>query len=169
MRRRLIRILNWTRRWPRGCNPSGTSALPPFTGAHLVNYAWYALESIEAEHSFGAGLKLPPDTVYMYKAYTVPEYRGRQIHGAALSRAAERLRQRGIGRMIAIVEFGNRASLRSHQKLGFRGVGRLLRVGWRSIGWGCEELLSKSSFHGQENDWRRRCLLVAELAHPSSC
>jgi L-amino acid N-acyltransferase YncA len=78
----------------------------------------------------------------MYKAFTEPEYRGRQIHGAALSRAAEHFRHRGIGRMIAIVEFGNRASLRSHQRLGFRPAGSLLRIGWRSIGWGCGELLS---------------------------
>lgn len=113
-----------------------------FHNGRPVNYAWYALESVEAEHSFGAGLTLPPNTVYMYKAYTVPEHRGRQIHGAALSRAAECFRQRGIGRMIAIVEFGNRASLRSHQKLGFRPAGRLLCVGRRSIGWGCGELLS---------------------------
>ena len=113
-----------------------------FHGGRLVNYAWYALESVEAEHSFGAGLKLPPDTIYMYKAYTVPEFRGRQIHGAALSRAAERFRQRGIARMIAIVEFGNRASLRSHRKLGFRPAGRLLWIGRKSIGWGCGELLS---------------------------
>ncbi len=112
-----------------------------FHGDRLANYAWYAVEKIEPEHSFGAGLKLPPDAVYLYKAYTVPEFRGRQIHGAALSRAAEHFRQRGLSQMIAIVDFANRASLRSHAKLGFRAAGRFFWIGGRSIGWGCGELL----------------------------
>jgi L-amino acid N-acyltransferase YncA len=77
----------------------------------------------------------------MYKAYTVPEYRGRKIHAAALTRAAEHFRQRGVAQMIAIVEFGNWASLRSHSQIGFRPAGRLLCVGRRSIGWGCGALL----------------------------
>jgi GNAT superfamily N-acetyltransferase len=112
-----------------------------YHGDRLANYSWFALDAIEPEHSFGAGLKLPPDTVYLYKAYTMPDYRGRQIHGAALSRAAEHFRQRGLTQMIAIVDFANWASLRSHTKLGFRPAGRLFWIGRRSIGWGCGALL----------------------------
>ncbi len=112
-----------------------------FHGDRLANYSWFALETIEPEHSFGAGLKLPQDTVYLYKAYTVPEFRGRQIHGAALSRAAAHFRQRGSVQMIAIVDFANGASLRSHAKLGFRLAGRLFCIGRRSIGWRCGRLL----------------------------
>ena len=121
--------------------PSGRDfCFAAFDGQRLANYAWYALEAIEPEHSFVAGLRLPRDTVYMYKAYTVPAYRGRQIHGAALSRAAGHFRQRGVAQMIAIVEFANWASLRSHAKLGFRPAGRLLCIGRKLIGWGCGEL-----------------------------
>jgi GNAT superfamily N-acetyltransferase len=112
-----------------------------FHGDRLANYSWFALDSIEPEHSFGAGLRLSPDAVYLYKAYTVPDFRGRQIHGAALSRAAEHFRQRGLTQMIAIVDFANSASLRSHTKLGFCPAGRLFWIGRRSIGWGCGELL----------------------------
>ena len=112
-----------------------------FHGDRLVNYSWFALDAIEPEHSFGAGLKLPRDAVYLYKAYTVPDYRGRQIHGAALSRAVEHFCQCGAARMIAIVDFANRASLRSHMRLGFRPAGRLFCIGRRSIGWRCGELL----------------------------
>ena len=54
-----------------------------FHRGRLVNYAWYAVECIEPEHRFSAGLKLPGDTVYLYKAFTLPEYRGRRLHGAA--------------------------------------------------------------------------------------
>src|SRR5271165_6273959 len=78
-----------------------------FHGERLVNYSWYALESIEPEHGFGAGLALPLDAVYLYKAYTVPAYRGKQIHGAVLQRAAQFFRECGITQLVAIVEFAN--------------------------------------------------------------
>jgi hypothetical protein len=112
-----------------------------FHGDRLANYAWYAVENIEPEHSFGASFSLPRDTVYMYKAFTVPEFRGKQIHGAALSRAAEHFRQCDATRMIAIVDFANVSSLRSHAKLGFHPAGRLFLLGGKSIGWGCGQLL----------------------------
>ena len=88
-------------------------------------------------------MRLPSDTVYLYKAFTVPEYRGRRIHGEALSRAAAHFKQRGIGQMLAIIEFGNWFSLRSHERLGFRPVGRLLTIAGKSTGWGCGKLLQK--------------------------
>jgi L-amino acid N-acyltransferase YncA len=118
------------------------SCFAAWHGDRLASFAWYAVQSVEPEHSFGAGLRLPRDTVYQYKAITVPEYRGRQLHGAALSRAAAHFRQRGMSQMIAIVEFGNQASLRSHAKLGFRPAGSLLTFARRSIGWGCGTLLA---------------------------
>jgi GNAT superfamily N-acetyltransferase len=114
-----------------------------FHGERLANYSWFAVESVEPEHSFGADLHLPPDTVYLYKAYTVPSYRGQRIHGAALYRAAEFFRRCGHAQMIGIVEFANWASLRSHARLGFRPVGRLLTIGGKSIGWGCRPLLRR--------------------------
>ncbi|MGO9112408.1 MAG: N-acetyltransferase family protein [Thermoguttaceae bacterium] len=112
-----------------------------FHGDRLVNYSWYALGAIEPEHGFGAGLTFPFDTVYLYKAYTVPAYRGRQIHGSALQQAVQFFQQCGIKQLIAIVEFANWASLRSHEKLGCRPAGRLLRIGQKSWGWGCGSLL----------------------------
>jgi L-amino acid N-acyltransferase YncA len=45
--------------------------------------------------------------------------------------------------MIAVVEFANWPSLRSHTKLGFRPAGRLLYIGRKSINWGCAELRRK--------------------------
>jgi len=112
-----------------------------FHGDHLANYSWYALEAIEPEHGFGTGLTFALNTVYLYNAYTAAAYRGRQIHGAALQQAMHFFRQRGITQLVAIVEFANWASLRSHEKLGCRPAGRLLRIGRKSMSWGCGTLL----------------------------
>ena len=112
-----------------------------FHGDRLANYSWYALEAIEPEHGFGARLSFPRDTVYLYKAYTAPAYRGRKIHGAALRQAMQVFQPRGIRHLIAIVEFANWASLRSHEKLGCRRAGKMLRIGRKTMRWGCRSLL----------------------------
>ncbi len=113
-----------------------------FHDGRLASYSWYALDSIEPEHSFGAGLVIPSDSIYLYKAYTLPAYRGQEIHGAAVHRAARLFEERGIRQMIAIVEYANWASLRSHEKLGFRPNRLMLRIGRRSMSWGCGRLLA---------------------------
>lgn len=96
-----------------------------FEGGRLVNYSWYALDHVEPEHSFGAGLTLPQDAIYMHKAFTLPEYRGQRVHQATIHRASRIFARMGIRRLIAIVEYGNWASLRSHERMGCRRTGRL--------------------------------------------
>ena len=111
-----------------------------FHAERLVNYSWYALESIEPEHGFISGFTFPQDTVFLYKAYTLPAYRGQQIHGATLRQAVQFFQQRGITQLIGIVEFANWASLRSHENLGCRPAGRSLRVAGSTLGRGCGSL-----------------------------
>ncbi len=100
-----------------------------FDGSRLANYSWYALGSIEPEHSLGVGLSFPADTVYLYKAYTHPHYRGRRIHHSAIGCAAQFFSPRGISQLIAVIEYANWASLRSHERVGCRRVGRIIRFG----------------------------------------
>ncbi len=109
-----------------------------FDAGRLVNYSWYAFGTIEREHSFGAGLTLPDDTVYMHKAFTLPAYRGRRLHQATVHRAGQIFARIGVRRLVAIIEYGNRASVRSHWRLGCRRVGRFWLVGQRLISWRCE-------------------------------
>jgi hypothetical protein len=42
----------------------------------LAAYSWYAIGSVEPQHSAGVALAFPADTAYAYKAYTRPEHRG---------------------------------------------------------------------------------------------
>jgi GNAT superfamily N-acetyltransferase len=103
--------------------------LAAFEGPRLANYSWYALDSIEPEHSFGAGIRYPANTLYLYKAFTHGDFRGRQIHHRVVHQALRSFAERDITRVLALVEYGNWGSLRSHAKLGFRQVGRILSGG----------------------------------------
>ncbi len=104
----------------------------------LANYSWYALGHIEPEHSSDAGLTLPEDTVFMYKAFTLPAYRGQRLHQATIHRAVQIFARMGIRRLVALVEYGNWASLRSHLGMGCRRAGRFCLIGRRPILWRCD-------------------------------
>lgn len=95
----------------------------------LASYVWCALNWIEPEHCGNAGMSLPADVAYIYKAYTTHEFRGRQLYGATLRAASASLARLGITRLTCLVEWTNQASLRSHQRLGFLEVGSLFTVG----------------------------------------
>lgn len=112
---------------------SGHYCLAVLKGSVLASYSWYALHSISPEHSLGTGLTFPTDSVYFYKAFTRPEYRGRGLHPAALQYAAAFFKARSISRLIAIVECANWPSLRSHEKLGFRQAGSFVHMGGRRL------------------------------------
>jgi hypothetical protein len=98
-------------------------------GSRLVNYSWYALDAIEPEHSLGIGLSFPAGTAYLYKAFTHPDDRGQRLHHAGVACAAALLGRQGITQLIAVIEYANWASLRSHAGLGFRRVGKILGLG----------------------------------------
>jgi CelD/BcsL family acetyltransferase involved in cellulose biosynthesis/GNAT superfamily N-acetyltransferase len=104
-----------------------------FDGQRLANYSWYAVDSIEPEHSFGAGLTYPANTLYLYKAYTHPDFRGRRIHHCVVGRAVQVFAERGVSRLFALIEYANRASLRSHAKLGFRPIAWMVVGGLRPL------------------------------------
>jgi ribosomal protein S18 acetylase RimI-like enzyme len=99
----------------------------------LVNYCWYSLGMIEKEHSFGAGLALPTDTLFLYKAFTHPDFRGRHFHPSAVCRVVQDFARRGISRVVALVESDNGPSLHCHIRLGFRRIGRMLIGGRRPL------------------------------------
>jgi ribosomal protein S18 acetylase RimI-like enzyme len=92
----------------------------------LAVYAWFALDSAEGVHAAGVDLGLPSDTAYLYKGFTPPDFRGRDLYPACLVAAVPALRPRGIERVIAFVRWSNEAALRGCRRAGFRRLGRLV-------------------------------------------
>jgi GNAT superfamily N-acetyltransferase len=96
-------------------------------GDRLASYGWYALHSVEAEHSAGTALGLPRDMAYLYKGYTHPDFRGQRLYGACMGWALEALEERyGIRRLLAFVYWNNTPSLRSCMRLGYDRLGLLV-------------------------------------------
>lgn len=95
----------------------------------LAAYGWYALGAIEAEHAGGVAMSYPTHVAYMYKGFTHPDYRGRRLHALAMGRALVALEAFGVDTLLSIVDWTNRASLKSCARLGYQDLGRRLKLG----------------------------------------
>jgi GNAT superfamily N-acetyltransferase len=101
-------------------------------GDKLAGYAWiwnsrlaYIEDVEDGVHVDGVHINLPDDTIYNYKAYTNPDYRG---YGYQALRHLELLKQteaEGVKRLFGYVDHFNSNSLKGVRKSGYVPVGEL--------------------------------------------
>lgn len=97
----------------------------------LASYCWFARECIEPEHNFHIACSFARDTAYNYKAFTHVDFRGMKLRGAVVLRAIQPLAERGIRKLVGIVESTNLASYKSCLQCGFVDIGSVYRLcGW---------------------------------------
>lgn len=87
--------------------------------------AYEAWAGVGSTYSYALDRRLPLESrdTTIYGAYTVPAARNLGIHSAVSSHVLAVMRQRGMGRIVILMEPGNLAALRMPAKLGFRTVG----------------------------------------------
>ena len=113
-----------------------------FDGARMVSFGWYARRPTLI--TSGLLLHFDPAWVYMYRGYTLPAYRGQRLHGIGMALALREHARGGARGLITYVRSTNFASLRSVERVGYRGFGELYlaRVLGRVETWtspGCAE------------------------------
>jgi hypothetical protein len=93
------------------------------TGGRIVFYAWVMYGQMDM------GLRdyraLPAGSAYTYKLFTVADCRGQRICPAYYEWLKRELREQGYGRVLAWVVAGNQASIRAHERAGFRQAGTI--------------------------------------------
>ena len=100
------------------------------SGDRMVGYGWFCVRATHVEERYLYRIPIPPNAIYAYDYYIVPQYR---IKGAWLliqAHMAELMKTLGRSRVIALVDYGNEISMKSHLRFGFRRVCtvRALRV-----------------------------------------
>lgn len=88
-----------------------------------VSYCWFALDSIEAQHSAGLAASFPKNVAYFYKTYTLPEYRGKGLSQDVLISAIQVLKQQNYKHLFGVIEIVNRPSKSSCTQIGFQNIG----------------------------------------------
>ncbi len=106
-----------------------------FDGPNLACYVWFATGNIGPEDSMGIPLAIPADTCYLFKAFAVPAYRGRGIYLLTAQRAFVEHCKLGKAQGIALIEYGNMASIRSHDRIGMKPHGWIIKLGWGGLAY----------------------------------
>jgi hypothetical protein len=96
-------------------------------GEVLAAYAWYStrITPIDVPQ---LGVSFSKDYVYMYKAFTCPDYRGRRLHAMVKSQALGRYRALGYRGIVSYVEASNLNSLKSVFRMGCEDFGSVYVV-----------------------------------------
>lgn len=98
-----------------------------------------ALEGPEAVLGYASYGPLVPKNGYRFTAensvYLRPEAQGRGLGTALLGALLDLCREHGMHSVVALVEAGNTASIRLHERFGFVEAGRLVEAGWKFDRW----------------------------------
>jgi hypothetical protein len=93
-------------------------------GTRVAAYGWYSTRPTLVTE--GLELRFGEGWAYMYKGYTLPEYRGRRLHGLGMARAMRAYEAEGKKGLVSYVDAMNEASLKSCRRMGYRDLGLLL-------------------------------------------
>lgn len=92
-------------------------------GERLVNYVWCSRKPtrITANLLFEFGA----DWLYRYKAFTIPTYRGRRLHGMNTTMSLRETIGLGVEGFLCYADLNNYSSLRSMYRRGYVDVGKM--------------------------------------------
>ncbi|HEU4603542.1 MAG TPA: hypothetical protein VFS24_16330 [Steroidobacteraceae bacterium] len=93
-------------------------------GETLVGYAWIWTNRL-AYIDDGVHLNLPNDTIYNYKGYTNPKYRGKSFQALRHLNLLKLTAPEGVKRLFGFVDHFNSKSLKGVRKSGYVPVGEL--------------------------------------------
>jgi ribosomal protein S18 acetylase RimI-like enzyme len=99
----------------------GDVCVGAFDGAALVGYAWFAYRP--APHVDGLWMEFDPRSIYIYRAFVKPRYRGRGIAPALYRFADQRFLAEGRTYAVICVNAHNRASIAAAERSGARASG----------------------------------------------
>ena len=95
---------------------------------HLAHYVFFSTAPTPIEP--GLILTLAEKQTYLYKAYSVPKFRGRRLNELGVQLALGKLENPAI-LCVALVLSTNWPSLHSFRRLGFRPCGNIRILGWK--------------------------------------
>lgn len=104
----------------------GDECLAVFQGDRLATYAWYSTRPTDIDHELQ--LRFRSDYVYLYKAFTHPDFRGRRLHAIATTLAISEYRTRGYQGIVSAISSHNLSSLRAFYRMGFHDLGKVYGV-----------------------------------------
>jgi hypothetical protein len=112
---------------------NGSVCLGVFVDGALAGYTWYGRQNLDLYPRLQISVR--GDVVYLYKALTLPAYRGRHCLTENVHHALAAPVLLGATSLVCLVEGANITSFRAFTKIGFRRVGWVCIVGRKPLQW----------------------------------
>jgi len=95
-------------------------------GDVLASYGWYSRDDTHITDELV--LRFSREWLYMYKAYTMPRYRGLRLNAIGMAALLDEGRRLGLRGLVSFVEANNYSSLNSGYRMGYQDVGRIVAL-----------------------------------------
>ncbi len=111
------------------CLQHGYKAVAAIADGQIASIAFFAEHSVVPHHNRagskfnGIGIALPPGTLYLFKAFTLPQHRGRGLNSAVIRFAMSTLCDGEATSVVATTDILNLAFQHCAEKLGFKRCG----------------------------------------------
>jgi L-amino acid N-acyltransferase YncA len=97
-------------------------------GDRIVGYEWFSANATHHETAWNYTIDIPAGCVYAYDAYIDAAYRNSGIWLRFKAMLADWMLATDKQRVLTFIEYGNAASLRTHQRFGFKASKTVLAV-----------------------------------------
>jgi len=93
----------------------------------IIGYQWYCDRPVYFEERYSYAIEIASDAIYAYDIFILPEYRlaGLRFRFHCLY-LRELMQKLGRQKIIGMVDYGNRLSMNTHLRFGFRLVRRVI-------------------------------------------
>ena len=107
---------------------AGDSCVVGVVNGRIVGYEWFSMNSDEIRRPWGYEIKMPPDSIFAYDAFILPEYRVIGLWLKFKLFLAGLMRESGKSKIVTAIDYGNWLSFRTHLRFGFRQIKSVLAV-----------------------------------------
>ena len=101
----------------------GDLCMALFSGGTLASYGWYSNQPTDISSELRLCFK--SNYVYMYKGFTLKQFRGQRLHAIGMTLALQEYLRRGFFGMVGIVEARNFDSRKSGYRMGYHDFGKV--------------------------------------------
>ena len=136
----------------------GDACFGIFDGETLVSFGWYSTRPTATSDDLT--ITVPGEHVYLYKAFTRAEYRGRRLLAIGTSLALREYVALGYTGLISYIESNNFSSLNAFSRAGAAEIGRLRLIKWR----GHVGLIASHGLEGSGVQFVRGVQTIAEAS-----
>jgi L-amino acid N-acyltransferase YncA len=103
----------------------GEQCLVVFMKEEIAGYGWLSYAPVYLEERYRYPVQIPPDTVYIYDSYIVPEHRRKGLWLQLIEQEIYFMKKIGRKKLLVMVDDGHERSIKLHRRAGFYPVKKI--------------------------------------------